>query len=250
MFMSVVERQSGVEIYPELAGARVLITGLTSATCVDIARGFADHKARLVLQADDASPELTALASVLAETSADIKLHHDSLASEDAAVRFAQGPALVYGGLDTVINLVTLSAKDFAGRESLADIEDLASEKLLAMTLITRVIANRMRVTWSEGLILNVLRMPEPQTASEAALAGVLRTALAAMTRTEAAAWAGEAIRINAIGPRVVLAEASSGAHLTNEADIAALALHLASKKGRQLTGHVFDAAGIATRRC
>ncbi len=53
-------------------------------------------------------------------------------------------------------------------------------------------------------------------------------------------------MRINAVAPRVATGAASAGACLTSEPDIAALALHLASKKGRNLSGHVFDAEGVA----
>jgi 3-oxoacyl-[acyl-carrier protein] reductase len=37
----------------------------------------------------------------------------------------------------------------------------------------------------------------------------------------------------------------SGGAVLTNEPDVATLALYLASHKGRSLSGHVFDADGM-----
>ena len=37
----------------------------------------------------------------------------------------------------------------------------------------------------------------------------------------------------------------TAGACLTNEPDIATLALYLASRKGRSLSGHVFDADGM-----
>ena len=249
MFMGVVGSERGVGVYPDLAGARVLITGLTAAAGVEIARGFAEHKARLVVQADGSSPELTAVAGLVSETASELKLYTERLVDGDAAVRFAQGPAQGFGGLDAVINIVTVTRADMHGRESLAEIEDLVSDKLLKATLMTRIAANRMRLTLGSGLVLNVVRMPEPETAAEAAIAGVFRAALAAMTRGEAQEWAGEAIRINAIGPRAVL-EPTAGASLESEADIAALALHLASKKSRNLSGHVFDATGVARSGC
>src|SRR6185295_5964021 len=53
MLMSVIEGARSAPAYPELAGKRVLITGLSSSCGVDIARAFADHKARLILQFDE-----------------------------------------------------------------------------------------------------------------------------------------------------------------------------------------------------
>lgn len=245
MFMSVVAGERGVSVHPEIAGSRVMITGLTPAMGVDVARAFADHKARLVVQAPEAAPEIDALAVVLSETASNLCLTTGPFADGDAAVRFTQSAAKAAGGLDVVINLVAVSREEMGDARSEEEIEDLVSEKLLSATLITRVAANRMRLTLGSGLVLNVVLMPEPETAAEAAVAGIMRSALAAMTRGEAQQWADQAVRINAIGPRA-FPGMSLGACLTSEPDIAALALHLASKKGRQLSGHVFDAAGVS----
>jgi hypothetical protein len=71
------------------------------------------------------------------------------------------------------------------------------------------------------------------------------------MTRGEAQARADDAICINAVAPPSALG-AGLRDHpemLSSEGDIAALALHLASARGKALTGHVFDATGLATRR-
>ena len=250
MFMRVLSSKSGPHVYPELAGARVLITGLMSTTGVDVARAFAEHKARLVLQSPQSSPEITAVAALLAEAAAEIKLFNDAVTSADDAVRFAQTPAQAYGGLDAVINLVTIDPTDLAGRESVAEIEEFVSSRLASALFITRVAANRMRLTWTEGSILNVVIMPAPANSREASVADVVRATVAAITRAEASEWAQCAIRINAVGPRSSVSESKSGACLTCEADVAALALYLAGKNGRRLSGHVFDAEGCAVRRC
>ena len=250
MYMSVVELKTGGQVFPELAGARVLITGLTATAGVDVARAFAEHKARLVIQSPEESPELTALAAVLAETASEIKLYNSAVGGNEDAVRLAQNAAQAFGGLDTVINIISFSSEDLAKARSVDEIENLVAGKLLPATLITRVAANRMRLTLTEGSILNVVLCPVPASGAEAALIGVIRAALAALTRGEAKDWAGEVIRINAIGPRGGMGEPTTGAVLNSEPDIAFLGLHLASKKGRQLSGHVFDAEGVASRRC
>lgn len=250
MFMSVVTHAPGVPVYAELAGTRVLVTGLTPAAGVDLARAFADHKCRLVLQSAAASPEMDAIVTLVSETAAETECFTTDLTNGDDAVRFAQGPAQRLGGLDVAINLVTIEPADLENRTSLDAIEDLVSEKLLAPTLMSRVIANRMRLTMTEGLILNVVLMAPPRSQAEQALAGILRTALATVTRREASEWAGQTIRINAVGPRSFMDAADGGACLTTGPDIAALALYLASRKGRQLSGHVFDAEGAASRGC
>lgn len=247
MFMSVVEElRSCEQVFPELAGARVLITGLTPTAGVDVARAFAEHKARLVVQTPMDGPEITEVGALLAEAASDIKLFTTPVESNEQAVRLAQLSAQSYGGLDVVINIVAVTAREIKGCASLTEVEALVSEKLLPATLITRVAANRMRLTMTEGSILNVLICPAPRSGTEAALIGVIRSTLACLTREEAREWASSAIRINAVGPRGADGDPSSHGVLTSEPDIAQLGLVLASKKGRQLSGYMFDAEGSA----
>ncbi len=248
MLMTVMGQNSGASYYGELAGVRVLITGLSPACGVDIARKFAEHRGRLVLHATSNSPELDAVTAMLTETASDVKLFTDACRDSESSVKFAKTAAQAFGGLDVVINLVPLSAEDFKSRDSFTEIEDLVAEKLMLPVHVTRIVANRMRTMLNEGLVLNVMTMPAPSTAGEAALAGVARSALAAVTRGEAERWAPQGIRVNAVAPPTMLSD--PGACLASEPDIAALALYLASRPGRTLTGQIFDAAGIAKRGC
>lgn len=249
MFMSVVAGGRGVAVYPELAGSRVMVTGLNPALGVDLVRAFAEHKAHLVVQADEDTPEIAEVAALVSETAASLKLFTERLGSGEAAIRFCQREAAAAGGLDALVNLIAIDRAEAGRCRSLDDVESLVSDKLIGATLMTRVAANRMRLTLGSGLVLNVVRMATPGTDAEVAVAGIVRTALAAMTRAEAQHWAGQAIRINAVGPSGV-SEGPGGGCLSSEPDIAALALYLSSKKGRQLSGHMFDAEGVAGRGC
>jgi 3-oxoacyl-[acyl-carrier protein] reductase len=105
-----------------------------------------------------------------------------------------------------------------------------------------------MRLTWSEGLVLNILTTSPTQDGTESTLVAMARSMLASMTRIEAQQWADQAIRINAVapcGPGARAVDADSRC-LASEPDVAALALFLASRRGRKLSGIVFDAAGAA----
>lgn len=245
MFMSVVDHVPGVAVYPELAGARVLVTGLTLSAGVDVARALASHRTHLVLHTADTSPAMTEVGALLAESATNLQIFNEPLETRDAARRFAQTASQIHGGLDTVVNLVTISSDEIAGLDSEASVEAFISDTLGNQLEITRVIANRMRTTWTEGSILNVVLMPEPATQREVTVGGLVHAALAAMTRGEAQTWAEHAIRINAIGPR---GTAPAGAALSSEPEVASLALYLASKKGRTLSGQMFDAAHVCNR--
>ena len=248
MLMTVMGRDSSASYYGELAGVRVLITGLSPSCGVDVARRFADHRGRIVVHATESSPELDAVTTMLAQSDAEVKLFTDACRDSDAAIRFAQTAAQAFGGLDVVVNLIPIGTADLEACGTYAEIEDLVAEKLMLPVHVTRIVANRMRLTLGEGLVLNVMTMPVPRNAAEAALAGVARSALAAVTRGEAQRWAPQGIRVNAVGPSAMIADA--GAKLTSDLDIAALALYIASRPGRTLTGQVFDAAGVARRGC
>ena len=68
MLMSVIEEAQSAPAYPELADKRILITGITSDCGIDIARAFADHKTRLVLQFAEASESMQAIVEIAAPT--------------------------------------------------------------------------------------------------------------------------------------------------------------------------------------
>jgi len=247
MLQSVIDSLPDRSAYPELARARVLVTGLSPRTGVDIARAFADQGARLVLQMQDDSIESQTLLEVLARTADEVRVFPSPFADQETAVAFAQKAAAAYGGLDVVVNLIALPDTALADGVTVQQIEDIVAARLGPACLITRIAANRMRLTWTNGLVLNVLAAARPSSSRQAALGSIARAALATMTRAEALAWAGEGVRINAVGPRDAAPMATPARGLRGEPDIAALALFLASARGRDLTGHVFDLDQVAS---
>ncbi|MGH1418756.1 MAG: SDR family oxidoreductase [Hyphomicrobiaceae bacterium] len=249
MYMRVQSQLPGGIVYPELAGNRVLITGLRPTLGVDIARALADHGARLALHTPEMTQDMAELIAFLAQT-ADQTKHFDSpLTHPDDAVKFAQGPAIqAFGGLDLAINLIAFSADEIANRTNQDDIEDLVATKLAVPVLLGRVLANRMRLTLAPGLLLNIVTLPAATDGRSGALNGLVRAALANLTRGEATQWAEHGIRINAVGPpdSGLVPQSHSPRDHVCEADIAALALYLASEKAQGLSGHVFDPQGLA----
>ena len=61
MLMSVIEDALSAPAYPELVGKRVLVTGVTRRAGIDIARAFAEHRGRVILQFAEASAAITRL---------------------------------------------------------------------------------------------------------------------------------------------------------------------------------------------
>jgi len=241
MLTSVLESGVCVGSYPELAGKRVLITGLNLKAGVDIARAFAEQGCRIVLHTTASGTEADAVLEMLAQTAAELQVYSDPLTDVAATTKFAQTAARTFSGLDAVINLLHADVAAVVAQAADADIESKIASHLQNARLITRIAANRMRLTWSEGLILNALVAAPPVTGAEAMVLGITRSMLASMTRAEAQQWADQAIRINAIAPST---DGPDGCeHLASEPDIALLAMFLASPRGREFSGLVFDTA-------
>jgi NAD(P)-dependent dehydrogenase (short-subunit alcohol dehydrogenase family) len=242
MLMSVIEGALSVPAYPELAGKRVLVTGLTSSCGVDIARAFAEHKGRLVLQFAESSEAMETVAEIVAPDALEAKVYGPVGSETDDAVQFAKTAMQAFGGLDVVVNLVPLDTRGLPPEATLTDVERLVAMQLTLPFLISKIAANRMSLVWNEGLILNVATLSGKLNGRSQAFAAVAKAGLTAMTRAQAEEWAGRAVRFNAIAPETGLVAGGQG--LSGEPDIAAMALYLASGRGRTLSGHVFEAAG------
>ncbi len=229
-----------------LEGKRVLLTGVSAAGGIDIARSFAEAGARLILQCNDASPAVEALATMLAPVAAELSVHTVALTSADEIIAFARDAAAEFGGLDMVINVVALDGHSPGADARLADIEARVSDVLLKACLVSRVAANRMRMMMKDGVILTAATLTSDATSTERAFAQVVRSTLAAMTRREAEAWADQGIRFNAVAPDVlsVVAKPASG----READVAQLALYLAAGNGEALSGLTFELGLLSPR--
>ena len=241
MLMTVLEGARASPAYPELAGKRVLITGITSTSGVDVVRAFAEHRARLVLQFDELSEPAQAIAEIAAPTALEMRAFGPIDRAADRVAQFARAAVRAFHGLDVAINLVPLSPSRLpTASATTADVERMLAEHLLLPALISRIAANRMGLVWRDGLVLNVASLLAPAHGRALAFASLIKTALTAMTRRVAEASASQAIRCNAIAPQTVPGPGEPC--LFGEADIAALALYLASDRGKGLTGHVFEA--------
>lgn len=241
MLMSVIEGALSVPAYPELAGKRVLITGLTSSCGVDIARAFAEHKGRLVLQFAETSETMETVAEIIAPDALEAKVYGPVGRTSNDAVQFAKTAMRAYSGFDVVINLVPLEVRRLHLEATMEDVERLVAMQLRMPFLISKIAANRMSMVWNEGLVLNIATLGKKPRGAAQAFATAAKAGLTAMTRAHAEEWADRAVRFNAIAPDVGLVPGGQG--LTGEPDMAAMALYLASARGKTLSGHVFEAA-------
>ena len=240
MLMSVIEGARSAPAYPELAGKRVLITGVSSACGVDVARAFAEHRARLILQFAEESEAMQGIAEMVAPDALDVEVYGPVGSDSDAIVQFSRTVAQSFGRLDVVINLVPLDAHRLDPAADAATVERLVAERLMLPFLLSKIAANRMSICYAEGLVLNIATLAARRGGAAQAFAMVAKSALSAMTRAQAQEWAPRAIRFNAIAPQTLAT--GSPCDLSGEPDMAALALYLASGRGKAHSGHVFEA--------
>jgi NAD(P)-dependent dehydrogenase (short-subunit alcohol dehydrogenase family) len=241
MLMSVIEGALSAPAYPDLAGKRVLLTGVRRGCGVDIARAFADHRARLAVQFAETGPAMDAVAEVVAPAALEIKAYGPVGGGAERAAELARAAVQAFGGLDVVVNLVPLEAAHLDADATAGDVDRLIAAQLELPLLISRIAANRMSVTWTQGLVLNVATLSGRPGGVRQAFATLARSTLQDMTRAQAEEWAARGIRFNAIAPATL--QPGPGPCLSGEADVASLALYLASDQGKPLSGCVFEAA-------
>lgn len=248
MVMGVVESRIETAQHTGLVGARVLITGLGSRHGVEIARAFAEQGCRLILQAPEMNRDLEVVLELIAADAEEVHLSEAPIADDAAALKLAQWAAGVCGGLDVVINLARLDDVGLAPDADARDIEDRIAATLGSPYRITQVIANRMQLTWKDGLILNIVTQGPAATPAAAHLGQIARAALASLTRQEARRWAGSSVRVNAVVPtgEPGCAPGALETGLASEGEIAELAVRLASGHGRDISGLTFDAALVS----
>jgi NAD(P)-dependent dehydrogenase (short-subunit alcohol dehydrogenase family) len=248
MVMGVVEQRADTAQEAGLTGARVLITGLRSRHGVEIARAFAEQGCRLVLQTPEMNRDLQVVLELIAADAEEVHLSETPITDDATALKLAQWAAGACGGLDVVINLARLDDTGLGADADARAIEDRITAALSAPFRITQVIANRMQLTWKEGLILNIVTQGPAATPAAVHLGAIARGALASITRQEAKRWAGSSVRVNAVVPagEPGCAPDAFEEGLTSEGEIADLAVRLAGGHGRDISGLTFDAALVS----
>lgn len=240
MLTSTLESLDYAAEYPDLVGRRVLVSGIRGPVGIEVARLLAEQKVRIVLQADQDGPETNALAEIVAASALDVRLFAGPLADPDAMLRFARTAVQSFGGLDAVVNIAHAVEPEDGSEKA---VERAVTAMLAVPCLVSRVAANRMRTTMTAGTILNMIALPRRAPPRTRIAAAIARTTLAELTRRDATTWGPDGIRINAVAPDLglVAAGGSTAVAVTGAADLATLAVHLASDRGSRLSGLVFE---------
>jgi len=237
-----------------LAGRRAVITGGARGIGAAIARTFAEHGAHLALL-DLRTEELDAIAADLGAVAV-----RADLADPADAIRGVQHAVDALGGVDILVNN--------AGLLRMAPLLDITVDdwdltfdvNVRSMLLTTQVAARAMIAAGVDGTVINMASMGGKLGSPNQAHYAASKAAVIALTRVAAMELGVHGIRVNCICPGYVLTEMGAATRtdemvatwsaksplgrLAQPADVANMALFLASDEASYCTGQAMNVSG------
>ncbi len=231
--------------HPELDGQRVFLTGIADATGEAIARRFAQQHTRLVLHSRQEAARATALADGVAPIAAGLRFFSGDIASDQAACeRLSRAGLGAYGGVDLLINFVTLPPAASDDGCDAADIEDRVADALRPALVLGRAVADHARNSGQPATVIHVSLARSSGRGAAFATYGMLKAGLEAMAQDQARRWFSHDVCVYAFVPglpddpfnyddlgNVVPARSNF------DASLAAILLNAASGRSRWLNG-------------
>ena len=230
--------------HPELDGQRIFLTGIADGTGEAIARAFAQQRTRLVLHSRQEPARATALADGVAPIAAGLRFFSGDIASDQAACeRLSRAGLGAYGGVDLLINFVSLPAVQADDGRDVVDFEDRVADALRPALVLGRAVADHARNSGQPATVIHVSLARSGRGAAFAAY-GMLKAGLEAMAQDQARRWFSHDVCVYAFVPglpddpfadedmvNVVPARANF------DASLGALLLNAASGRSRWLNG-------------
>ena len=97
---------------------------------------------------------MTEVAALLSESATEIKIFDEPLNSREVARRFAQSASQIHGGLDAVVNLISITPEEVSDLATEADVENFISDKLKKANI------SKIRIYASAQNILTFAKYP------------------------------------------------------------------------------------------
>ncbi len=217
------------QVYPDIAGRRILISNATHGAGAVIAHAFAAHGCRLVLQSADRGAAAQ-LAEEVREEAESVRVFGCALSDSADAGQLAAAAARAFDGIEVVVNLFDFSALKLNELLTCEACEERLAGALRTQTDLAEVAAEQMHRKGRQGVIAHVATLDGE--AFGGAVGSLLRHAVATLTAAMARAWEDKGVHVYA----VVAEEAGSDRALE---EIAGIALMLAGGNAR-LNGQVF----------
>jgi NAD(P)-dependent dehydrogenase (short-subunit alcohol dehydrogenase family) len=248
-------------------GLNILITGGNSGIGKGIAEAFAECGANVAIMSRNAETGQNAAEEMSQKFGATVKYHQGDITSKSDAQRVVETVASDFGGIDVLVNnagAVRWFESIEADQNDFADWHDVIDLDLTSVFVMSVYAAKQMRKQgW--GSIINIssnageiVNLPQTTVSYSAAKAGVNH-----MTKMLAQEWAKYKIRVNCIAPGYTESnltpkigaekyaelnkfwmERTPTGRRNKPAEIAAVAIYLASQASEQTTGIVITVDG------
>jgi 2-deoxy-D-gluconate 3-dehydrogenase len=220
----------------DLTGKAALVTGGNGGIGLGMARGLADAGASVMVAGRDADKNRRAVAALGANADAvavDMAEESGGRAAVDAAVR-------KFGRLDILVNNAGINIRKSPQDYSLAEWHSVLNINLTSLFLCCQAAYPHLRARG--GKIINIGSMMSIFGASFAAPYGASKGGVVQLTKSLAAAWAGDNIQVNAVLPGWIDTD------LTKRARVEVSGLHerVLSRTPAARWGAIDDFAGIA----
>lgn len=249
---------STLDLSQEFAGRRALVTGGTRGIGAAIAKRLIDGGAQVAVTARSRNEETPNAARFLA----------GDLTTEDGAKAVAAAALDALGGLDILVNNAGGSRAFVGGSETIPDSEwqDGLALNLLAAVRLTNALLPALRVSKAASIVnisSTAATMPFPFSVHY----GAAKAALDYYSRTLAVELAPAGIRVNVVSPGPISTVSSDAlrqqfpisgdewlkfvphGRIGTTDDIADMVAHLASDRGKFLTGVNYRVDGGMTAR-
>jgi 3-oxoacyl-[acyl-carrier protein] reductase len=182
-------------LYPDLAGKRVLITGALEPEGAVLARAFAEHECRLVLQMGLEPSPRSAWAEDLRAIAQNLRILPGDFRDRDGVDRFADAALRTHGGLDIVVNIARMPA-GLAAAPDERSLQTHLAEGVRALWQLSQRAVAHMKSNGVRGAVINVLAETKSQGPRGLALHALAKTALEAVTQSEAKPAFKDGIRV------------------------------------------------------
>jgi glucose 1-dehydrogenase len=191
-----------------LKGKNVLVTGGTSGIGQAIAVRFAEHGANVAINYRTAAEEAAETERQVHDCIHKVRNHgvqdvlvQGDVSKEDEVVRMVQDTVDGLGGIDVLVNNAGIQISRPSNELSSADFEKVLAVNLHGAFLCAREAIKRFLDTGTPGAIVNVSSVhqlvPKPDYLGYSVSKGGMQN----LTRTLALEFAGQGIRVNAVGP-------------------------------------------------
>ncbi len=236
-----------------LAGRRCIVTGAAGGIGLEIARTFAAEGARLGLL--DVQADLKAVAADL-----DAEAEIVDLAEPEATRVATRSLIEALGGVDVLVNNAGILRITPLLEISIDEWDHVQDVNARSMLVTTQVAATAMIAAGRGGRIVNMASMAAKRAAPHQAAYAASKAAVVALTQAAAAELGPHGITVNAICPGYVLtamgaatrtpemvaawSELSPLGRCGEPADVARMALFLASDDASYCTGQAFNVTG------